>query len=134
MTTRTTLWTVLAMASLLFPVAVQASDSDFEGPPAPEPPRVIARDSNGGVTVRAVRIPEPVVLDGKLDDPYYTQTPAIDGFIQQEPVEGQPATEKTEAWIFFDDNNLYIGARMWDSEPDRIVAAPLHVDAAVLKT
>ena len=78
MMTRTTLRTVLAMASLLSPVAGQAIDSDFEGPPAPEPPQVIARDSNGGVTVRAVRIPEPVVLDGKLDDPYYTQIPATE--------------------------------------------------------
>ena len=127
MMTRTTFWTVLAMASLLSPVAAHASDSD-EGPPALESPQVVARDSNGGVTVRAVRIPEPVVLDGRLDDPYYAQIPAIDGFIQQEPLEGQPATEKTEAWIFFDDKNLYIGARMWDSEPDRIVANEMRRD------
>jgi len=122
------LWTVLAMASLLSPVAAQAIDSDFDGPPAPAPPQVIARDSNGGVTVRAVRIPEPVVLDGKLDDPYYTQIPAIDGFIQQEPNEGQPATEKTEAWIFVDDKNLYVSARLWDSEPDRMVANEMRRD------
>ena len=107
MMTRTTLGTVLAMASLLSPASAQAIDSDFEGPPAPEAPQVIARDSNGGVTVRAVRIPEPVVLDGKLDDLYYAQI---------------PATEKTEAWIFFDDKNVYVSARLWDSEPDRIVA------------
>ena len=128
MMTRTLLWTVLAMASLLSPVAAKAIDSDLDGPPAPAPPQVIARDSNGGVTVRAVRIPEPVVLDGKLDDPYYSQIPAIDGFVQQEPNEGQPATEKTEAWIFVDDKNLYVSARLWDSEPDRMVANEMRRD------
>ena len=52
----------------------------------------------------------------------------IDGFIQQLPVEGVPATEPTEVWVFFDDDNLYIAARCYDSQPDRIVANELRRD------
>ena len=40
----------------------------------------------------------------------------------------QPATEKTEAWILFDDDNLYISARCWDSHPEREVANELRRD------
>ena len=125
---QTSLWTSLVLMSFLSPVVAQGIDSGIEGPAAPEPPQVIARDDNGGVTVRAVRIPEPVVLDGALDDPYYAQTPPLDGFLQQEPLEGQPATEKTAAWVFFDDKNLYVSARMWDSEPERRVANEMRRD------
>ena len=42
--------------------------------------------------------------------------------------EGEPATEKTDAWIFFDDANLYIAARCWDSHPEREVANELRRD------
>ena len=42
--------------------------------------------------------------------------------------EGEPATEKTEAWILFDDANLYIAARCWDSHPEREVANELRRD------
>ena len=55
-------------------------------------------------------------------------SPPITEFIQQEPDEGQPATEKTEAWILFDDMNLYICARSWDSQPEREVANELRRD------
>ena len=33
-------------------------------------------------------------------------------FVQQEPHEGEPATDKTEVWVFFDDKNIYVGARL----------------------
>ena len=49
-------------------------------------------------------------------------------FIQQEPSEGAPATERTETWILFDDRDLYISARCWDSQPDRMVANELRRD------
>ena len=84
----------------LFAATALATDRDTEGTPSLEPPQVIARDASGGVTVRAIRIPEPLIVDGILSDDYYRDTPAIDGFVQQEPHEGAPATEKTEAWIF----------------------------------
>jgi len=97
-------------------------------PPVPVPPEVVARDSEGRVTVRAVRLPGPLEVDGLLEDRAYSVIPAIEGFIQQEPREGDPATEKTEAWVFFDDKGLYVSARCWDSHPERMVANEMRRD------
>ena len=57
------------------------------------------------------------------------EVPPITDFIQQEPNEGAPTTEKTEAWIFFDDSNLYVSARCWDSQPEREVANEMRRDS-----
>jgi len=100
----------------------------LDGPPAPIAPAVVARDAEGRATVRATRIAEPIVLDGKLDDSVYNRVTAIADFVQQEPAEGQPVTEKTEVWMFFDDKNIYIGARCWDSQPEREVANEMRRD------
>jgi Domain of unknown function (DUF5916) len=63
-----------------------------------------------------------------LDENAYSSVPAITGFIQQEPNEGQPTTERTDAWLFFDDENIYVAARCWDSEPDRQIANEMRRD------
>ncbi|HXV62676.1 MAG TPA: carbohydrate binding family 9 domain-containing protein, partial [Vicinamibacteria bacterium] len=100
----------------------------IHGPPPPEPPAVLSRDDRGRVTIRATRIAEPIVLDGKLDELLYRQVPPVNGFVQQEPNEGAPATEDTDAWIFFDDENVYISARCWDSHPERMIANEMRRD------
>ena len=53
----------------------------------------MARDAEGRVTVRAVRISEPPRIDGVLDEELYGSLPPITDFIQQEPNEGQIASE-----------------------------------------
>ena len=73
----------------------------YEGPPPPELPAVVARDSAGRVTLRTVRLPGPLSVDGRLDEAIYVDAPSISDFIQNDPAEGQPATEKTEVWLFF---------------------------------
>ena len=90
----------------------------FEGPPPPVPPALVSRDAAGRATVRAVRLTAPLRLDGTLDERVYTDLQALSDFIQQEPVEGARATEKTEAWVLFDDDNIYVSARAWDSAPE----------------
>ena len=95
---------------------------------APVAPQTVVREP-GRVIVRAVRLAEPLHLDGQLDEPVYRDTLPIDGFTQQEPQELAPATEKTEAWIFFDGDTLYIAARNWDSHPERMVLNELRHDS-----
>ena len=95
-------------------------------------PAVKTQDADGRVTVRAVRISNPLVVDGRLDDPVYQTVPAIDGFIQQLPDEGAPPTEPTEIWILFDDDNIYLSARCWDSQPERMVADEMTRDARAI--
>ncbi|MDP3718759.1 MAG: DUF5916 domain-containing protein [Acidobacteriota bacterium] len=84
-------------------------------------------------TVRAHRVAEPIRIDGKLDEAVYASTPAISNFVQQEPDEFKPATEKTEAWIFFDDDHVYVSARNWESAPERRVANEMRRDTAQLR-
>ena len=103
----------------------------IDGPPAPVAPDVITRDEGGRATMRAVRLDRPLTIDGRLDEEIYSVVSGAGGFIQQEPHEGEPATEKTEAWIFFDDRNVYVVARCWDGSPDRWVVNELQRDGDV---
>ena len=92
--------------------AASAPEARIDGPPAPVAPAVITRDDRGNATVRAIRLTEPIRLDGRLDEAVYRDVPAIGGFLQTLPDEGEPATERTEAWIAFDTDNIYVSARV----------------------
>ncbi len=96
------------------------------------PPAVIpamTRTSDGRVSVHVSRISERITLDGTLSEAVYSRVEPFAGFVQQEPNEGAPATEKTEAWIFFDDENIYVAARLYESEPTRRVMSDMRRDA-----
>jgi len=76
--------------------------------PAPKPTLVAARRAS------------PVAIDGTLDDAAWSRAAVGSGFLQKEPVEGAPARERTEVRVLFDDAAIYVGARMFDSEPHTI--------------
>jgi hypothetical protein len=83
-------------------------------------------------TVIAVRLTSPITLDGKLDEPVWRDSVAVTEFKQSDPVEGAAPTMKTEVRVAYDDNALYIGARMYDPAPDSILARLTRRDVAVL--
>lgn len=114
------------------PLATAPSDTTDQAP-SPIPPAVVSRDADGRVTVRAVRIREALRIDGRLEETDYATTDAIGDFIQQEPDEGAPATERTEAWVFFDNDNVYVSARCWDTHPERRVANEMRRDTNQLR-
>ena len=89
----------------------------IEGPAPPLPPDVIARDDQGRATIRAVRVTD-LQVDGQLDEPVYLSNGSISGFIQNIPDVGQPGSQRTEAWVLFDDDNVYVAARCWDTAPE----------------
>lgn len=62
-----------------------------------------------------------IVLDGRLSEEAWALARPADSFLQREPDEGKGATERTEIRIVYDADALYVGARMFDSEPARIV-------------
>ena len=86
------------------------------------------RDDLGRATVRAVRIDAPIRVDGRLDERPYSEVAAMTDFIQMEPREGQPATERTEVWVFFDEKNIYVSARCYESHPERMIVNELRYD------
>ena len=111
------------------PVATRAASSSagfgglasgivIDGPTPPVAPTTITRDADGRATVRAVRLDEPLRVNGTLNEGVYESVPPFSGFIQQRPDEGAPATERTEVWVFYDDRNVYVAARLWDSAPE----------------
>ena len=103
--------------------------SAIDGRLVPVPPEVVSRDSEGRVTARAVRLTESLVIDGLLRDPIYNQVPAISDFVQQEPNEGVPATERTEVRLLLSRDTLYIGVICFDSDPAQIVFTQSRRDA-----
>ena len=78
--------------------------------------------------MRAIRLDSPLTVDGKLEEAVYGRVPGVSGFIQAEPRPGEPATEKTEVWVLFDDRNVYVSARCWDSHPERMVMNEMRRD------
>ena len=105
-----------------------AMASRILGPPAPEAGEAVSRDADGRVTLRAFRLSEPITVDGVLDDPVYEQVPAADGFLQQEPDEGAPASESTRVWVFYDADSLYIAADLEEEHPERLMASEMRRD------
>ncbi len=79
----------------------------------------------------AVRARGPIAIDGRLDDEAWALATPIADLHQREPDEGQPATERTEVRFAYDDDALYVGARMFDPEPDKIVRRLSRRDAEV---
>jgi hypothetical protein len=83
---------------------------------------VLLRHANGRVprTVVATRVARAPAVDGRLDDDAWRQAQPVGGFIQIDPREGQPASESTLVWIAYDDHAIYVGARLFDSEPHQV--------------
>ncbi len=76
----------------------------------------------------ATRATGPVVLDGRLDEAAWADAPIARGFIQNDPLEGQPATYDTEVRMVYDDAALYIGVFARDDEPNGIIISELRKD------
>ena len=111
-----------------------ASPATIGGPSPPLPPELVSRDDRGQATVRAIKLVEGIRLDGRLDEPVYQTIPAIEGFVQQMPNQGAPGTERTEAWVMFDETHIYVSGRLWDSAPpSEWVANELRRDTSQLR-
>lgn len=122
----------VALCSCLLPALVvgQTPPSAFiDAPPAPVAPATVARDAEGRATLRATRATTPMRIDGRLDEAMYQTVPPMDGFIQQLPDPGAPATEPTDVWVFFDDTNLYISMLLHETHPERRIGTELRRDA-----
>lgn len=78
--------------------------------------------------IRAIPVEGNIRLDGSLDDATWRNNAPSSGFIQAEPLDGQPATERTDVWVAFDDSFLYIAARLSDSGKNRPIITDIKKD------
>ena len=96
---------------------------------------VLGRSADGRISIRAVQVSEPIDIDGNLDEAVYRDVEPISDFVQQIPDEGEPASEKTEVWVFFDEDNLYVTAKNYESVPEvDWVANEMRRDTRQLRT
>ena len=78
--------------------------------------------------VIAVYTNMPIKLDGVLDEPAWQEAEPATDFVQMEPNQGQPATERTEVRILYDNEAVYFGVYAYDSEPNEIIINSLEQD------
>ena len=90
---------------------------------------VFPTQDDGVRRIHVLYITEPIKIDGRFDESSWSEAAPASDFRQQEPNEGQPASERTEVRLLVDDKNLYVGVRAFDSEPARINSRELVRDA-----
>jgi len=106
----------------------------IDGAPPPAPPEVITRDHLNRATIRAIRLSQPLQLDGVLDEEIYQTVPPFDGMIQVTPDYGAPGSERSDIWVMYDDTHVYVACRCWDSAPpEHWVANELRRDTNALR-
>jgi hypothetical protein len=108
-------WLLLPRAAALADPGA-AADTTATTVTRPEPP-------SGGYLLSASRLNGASApdIDGRLDDVAWQAATPVDTFVQHEPDEGQPASERTEARILCDDLALYVGIQAHDRQPESIV-------------
>ena len=80
--------------------------------------------------VHALRVDEPITIDGRLSEPAWQRAEPASHFTQWNPNPGKPASYDTDARFLYDDRNLYVGVRCIDPEPDHITVSGLEREFA----
>jgi hypothetical protein len=79
----------------------------------------------------ATEAQEAPVIDGVVDESIWATAQIISDFVQAEPNEGQPATEKTEVRMLYDKTHLYLGVICHDSDPAGIIVTDSRRDSSL---
>ncbi|MEE2846140.1 MAG: hypothetical protein VX956_06660, partial [Gemmatimonadota bacterium] len=96
------------------------------GPAVFAPARVLAQDAP---VATATRVEEAPTIDGILDDASWMAGSSLGDFVQRDPMEGEPVSERTEVRILYDDEAVYVGAWLFDRDADGIVYGEARRDA-----
>jgi hypothetical protein len=89
---------------------------------AQEPTEATAADSRQPVVYTALPIDTKIDIDGRLDETPWQGLPIFELEYETRPAENGPAPVRTEVWIGYDINNLYVAFRAHDPEPKQIRA------------
>jgi hypothetical protein len=79
----------------------------------------------------ATEAQEAPVIDGVVEDPIWATAQIITDFVQAEPYEGEPATEKTEIRLLYDKTHLYLGVICYDTDPSGIIVTDSRRDSSL---
>ena len=87
-----------------------------------------AQQAPNGIAAAITSVP---VIDGRLDDVAWMGAQVLTGFVQREPTEGRPVSERTEVRVAYDGEALYVGAWLFDSDPTSLVFGQTLRDASL---
>ena len=98
------------------------------------PPTLSGQEpQTNGRVVTATYIESTITIDGNLTEPAWETAQPAEDFIQKDPEEGKPATERTVVRVLYDKENLYIGAYCYDRTPKQIVIHDITRDFVPLQ-
>ena len=84
--------------------------------------------SDKSKSINVYKTSDQIVLDGKLDETFWSKSNLVDNFYQQFPNDSVLANKKTEVKIVYTDTHIYISAKMYDSVPERYIVNSLKRD------
>ncbi len=84
--------------------------------------------SIGPRTAILERVSVPPEIDGRLDEAIWRELPPMGPMVQSEPLQGAVPTEPTDMRIGFDDHYIYVGVRMYDTDPQKLIAKQMVLD------
>jgi hypothetical protein len=120
---RFALWPSALLLGLLA-APISAQQSAHTAAPAPT-----SSGTAGTRVLRAARA-QAIKIDGRLDEAAWASAETAGSFVQQRPRDGAPASQPTEVRVLYDDQAVYVGARMIDAHPDSIAAQLARRDAS----
>jgi len=91
---------------------------------------VVSLAQSGRPEIRAYRLAdgESIVVDGAPDEAAWQKALPATDFLQRDPDNGAPATEKTEVRVVFDRDRIILGVICFDSEPTRLLGNQMQRD------
>jgi len=92
-------------------------------------PALLSAEDEAVRVAQAARIEGAPVLDGVPSEPVWERAVPLADFVQADPHEGQPASEKTEVRILYNDETIFFGVTCYDSQPEGIVVTDVRRDS-----
>ncbi|MEP6782818.1 MAG: DUF5916 domain-containing protein [Acidobacteriota bacterium] len=77
---------------------------------------------------------EPPTIDGRVDEAIWQTVQPYTTFTQQDPIEGAPASEKTEVRVLVGKGHVYVSVIAFDSDPSKIIVSQARRDASLTDT
>ena len=114
------IFAIICLTALVLPLQSEAQDTTANDSAAGDPKRIRATKIN----------PHAPKIDGVLNDEIWQKAEFISDFTQKQPNEGQPSEERTEVAFMYDGDALYVAARVFSKDPDKIVSTMARRDNA----
>ena len=89
------------------------------------------RDDETEKSFRAVRTETLPVIDGRLDEDVWRLADVVEDFHEIQPNEYDEPSQRTQVFVLYDEDYLYIGAKLWDTEPDGVTAQILRQGSSI---